>query len=102
MGLRNAGVAADLWLVAPVGIYGPALSGPWKTVEDVELATLGWGCSTGTTPAAYTATSRTFPRPSTKPRSTMHNGPANHWPKSNSSSLRGTQAFQSVGCSFGS
>ncbi len=23
-------------------IYGPARSGPWKTVEDVELATLSW------------------------------------------------------------
>ena len=23
-------------------IYGPARSGPWKTVEDVEVATLGW------------------------------------------------------------
>src|SRR4051794_34210197 len=23
-------------------IYGPAHSGPWKTVEDVELATLSW------------------------------------------------------------
>lgn len=23
-------------------IYGPAHTGPWKTVEDVELATLGW------------------------------------------------------------
>ncbi|MDP7707411.1 IS3 family transposase [Mycobacterium sp. TY815] len=23
-------------------IYGPACSGPWRTVEDVELATLGW------------------------------------------------------------
>jgi putative transposase len=23
-------------------IYGPARPGPWKTVEDVELATLGW------------------------------------------------------------
>jgi putative transposase len=23
-------------------IYGPARSGPWKSVEDVELATLGW------------------------------------------------------------
>lgn len=23
-------------------IYGPARSGPWKTVEDVELTTLGW------------------------------------------------------------
>ena len=23
-------------------IYGPARSAPWRTVEDVELATLGW------------------------------------------------------------
>ncbi|CAN5693529.1 hypothetical protein BH09ACT8_BH09ACT8_59710 [soil metagenome] len=23
-------------------IYGPARTGPWKTVEDVELANLGW------------------------------------------------------------
>ena len=23
-------------------IYGPARGGPWKTVEDVELATVGW------------------------------------------------------------
>ncbi|VAZ79009.1 hypothetical protein LAUMK7_04605 [Mycobacterium kansasii] len=23
-------------------IYGPARTGPWRTVEDVELATLGW------------------------------------------------------------
>jgi putative transposase len=23
-------------------IYGPARSVPWKTIEDVELATLGW------------------------------------------------------------
>ena len=23
-------------------IYGPACTGPWKTVEDVELATLSW------------------------------------------------------------
>ena len=23
-------------------IYGPAHTGPWKTVEDVKLATLGW------------------------------------------------------------
>ena len=23
-------------------IYGPARTGPWKTVEDVELATLSW------------------------------------------------------------
>ena len=24
-------------------VYGPARGGPWKTVEDLELATLGWG-----------------------------------------------------------
>ncbi len=23
-------------------IYGPTRTGPWKTIEDVELATLGW------------------------------------------------------------
>ena len=23
-------------------VYGPARGGPWKTVEDLELATLGW------------------------------------------------------------
>lgn len=23
-------------------IYGPARTGPWKTIEDVELGTLGW------------------------------------------------------------
>ena len=39
-------------------IYGPARTGPWKTVEDVELATLGWvHC---TTPAACTASSTTY------------------------------------------
>jgi len=37
-------------------IYGPARSGPWKTVEDVELA--AWAGCTGTTPPA-TATSAT-------------------------------------------
>ncbi|ETZ45508.1 putative transposase for insertion sequence element IS629 [Mycobacterium avium MAV_120709_2344] len=56
-------------------IYGPARSGPWKTVEDVELATLGW--CTGTTPAACTATSATYHRRSSKPRSTMPNGATN-------------------------
>jgi hypothetical protein len=56
-------------------IYGPARTGPWKTVEDVELATLA-GC-TGTTSAVYTVTSVTFRPPSSKRRSTMHNGPTN-------------------------
>ena len=70
-------------------IYGPARTGPWKTVEDVELATLGW--VTGTTPPASTATSTTSRRPSSKPRSTMHNGPTNPWSKSNSPSLRQNQ-----------
>ena len=47
-------------------IYGPARTGPWKTVEDVELATLGW--CTGTTPVACTATSTTYRRQNSKPR----------------------------------
>jgi hypothetical protein len=33
-------------------IYGPARTGPWKTAEDVELATLGWGPLTQHQPAA--------------------------------------------------
>ena len=31
-----------------------ASQGPWRTIEDVELATLAW--STGTTPSACTST----------------------------------------------
>jgi hypothetical protein len=42
-------------------IRGPARQGPWKTVEEVELATLGW--VHWQTPSACTATSETC-RPS--------------------------------------
>ncbi|WP_256999918.1 integrase core domain-containing protein, partial [Mycobacterium intracellulare] len=47
--LRLAGQSSDNALAETVNgyykaelIYGPARTGPWKTVEDVELATLGW------------------------------------------------------------
>jgi putative transposase len=36
-------------------IYGPARSGPWKTVEDVELATLGWVHLNDIPPAEFEA-----------------------------------------------
>ena len=39
-------------------IYGPAHAEPWRTVEDVELATLGWVYWHNTSPAC-TATSVT-------------------------------------------
>jgi putative transposase len=61
-------------------IYGPACSGPWKTVEASNWPP--WAGCTGTTPAASTATSTMFLRPSSKPRSTMHNGPTKPWPES--------------------
>ena len=69
-------------------IYGPTRTGPWKTVQDVDLATAG---CTGTTPPASTATSATFHPRSSKPRSTMPNGATNPRSKSNSPSLRQTQ-----------
>ena len=47
-------------------IYGPARSGPWKTVEDVELATLGWVHWHNTT--RHTATSTTSRRPGVRSR----------------------------------
>ena len=63
-------------------IYGPARTGPWKTVEDVELATRGWvhwhntsrlhGYLDDIPPAEFEAT---FYAP---------NGPTNPWSKSNS------------------
>ncbi|MCB9409881.1 MAG: hypothetical protein H6521_11015 [Mycolicibacterium sp.] len=39
-------------------VYGPARGGPWKTHDDLELATLGW--VTGTTTPGCTATSATL------------------------------------------
>lgn len=60
-------------------IYGPARSGPWKTVEDVELASLGWVYWHNTARLHGSLTSR---QSSTKPRSTMHKGLTNPWSKS--------------------
>jgi len=78
-------------------IYGPARTGPWKTAEDVELATLGW--------VHWHNTSRLhgylndIPPAELKPRSTLQTGPTNTWSKSNSPSLHHntitTRAFQS-------
>jgi putative transposase len=70
-------------------IYGPARSGPWKTVEDVEVATVGWVHWHNM--ADYTATSATSHPQSSKPRSKMPNGATNPWSKSNSPSLRQNQ-----------
>nr|WP_231988563.1 IS3 family transposase [Nakamurella panacisegetis] len=70
-------------------IYGPGRPGPWRTVEDVELATLGWVHWHNT--ARLHATSAIYHQQSTKPRSTLRNGPTNPWPESNSSSLHQTQ-----------
>ena len=50
-----------------------------------------WAGSTGTTPAACTATSTTYPQQSSKPSSTLRNGPTTHWSKSNSPSLHQNQ-----------
>jgi len=54
-------------------IRGPARPGRRRTVEDVELATLGW--STGTPPAGCTATSATYRRPSSRESSTLPSRP---------------------------
>ena len=75
-------------------IYGPARTGPWKTVEDVELATLGWVHWHNTT--GCTATSTTYRQQSSKPRSTLRNGPTNPRSKSNSPSLHQNQGDSSV------
>lgn len=75
-------------------IYGPARTGPWKTIEDVELATLSWahwhntrrlhGCLDDQPPAefeaAFYATKRTD----------------HPWPKSNSPSLHQMCDFPAV------
>lgn len=49
------------------------------------------GCCTGTTPGACTATSTTYHPRSSKPRSTLQNGPTRPWSKSNSPSLHQNQ-----------
>ena len=71
-------------------IRGPAREGrPWKTVEDVELATLSW--VHWHNPPACMATSATSHQQSSSRRSTLRNGPANHWSKSNSPRLHQAQ-----------
>lgn len=72
-------------------IYGPARTAPWKTVEDVELATLG-GVHWRNT-IDFMGTSVTFRQRSSKQRSTLDIGPTNPWSKSNSPSLWKTRAF---------
>ena len=71
-------------------IYGPARTGPWKTVEDVELATLGW--------VHWHNTSRLHgylgDLPPDRVRSHVlrcTNGPTKPWSKSNSPSLHQNQ-----------
>jgi putative transposase len=70
-------------------VRGPARPGPWKTVEDLELATLGW--STGTTTNASTATSATGHQQSSSRRSTLPKEATSPWSRSNSPSLHQTQ-----------
>ncbi len=70
-------------------IYGPARSGPWKTVEDVELATLGWVYWHNN--ARLHGYLNDVPPAESKPRSTMHNGPTEPWSESNNPSLRQNQ-----------
>ena len=62
--------------------------GPWKTVDDVELAALGW--SPGSTPAGSTAPSTMFHRRSTKPPTVTKRSPASRL-ESNEQSLHRTQ-----------
>jgi len=50
-----------------------------------------WAGCTGTTPAAYTATSATSHPQNSKPPSTMIHGPTNPWSESNSPSLQQNQ-----------
>jgi len=70
-------------------IRGPARPGPWRTVDDVELATLD-GC-TGTTTSGCTAISATYRRPSSKGGSTLPSRARAPWLKSNHQSLHQTQ-----------
>ena len=56
-------------------IYGPARTGPWKTVDDVELATLSWVYWHNTS-RLHSYLGDIHP-PSSEPRSTMHSGPTN-------------------------
>ena len=71
-------------------IYGPARTGPWKTVEDVELATLSWVHWHNTSASARLPQRPTAHRVRSH-RSTLRNGPTNPWSKSNSPSLHQNQ-----------
>ena len=70
-------------------IYGPARTGPWKTIEDVELATLSW--------VYWHNTSRLHSYlgdvPPTEFEATFYDdqGPTNPWSQSNNPSLRQNQ-----------
>ncbi len=68
-------------------IRGPQ-QGPWRTIDDVELSTLGW--STGTTPSASTAASTTSHPTTTKPP-TLQQQPTTTKQKTTTFSLRKTQ-----------
>lgn len=70
-------------------IRGHARPGPWRTVDDVELGTLGW--STGTTTSDYTATSAIDYRPSSRGGSTLLSRATRPWLKSNDQSRHQTQ-----------
>ena len=70
-------------------VRGPTRPGPWKTVEDLELATLGWVHWHNT--SACTATSTTSLQQSSRRRSTLPNRATRPWSESNSPSLHQTQ-----------
>jgi hypothetical protein len=69
-------------------IRGPD-HGPWRDVDEVELAALAW--STGTTPNGSTATSTTSRPPSSNPRSTLPTATTQNRSESNSRSLPKSQ-----------
>ena len=81
-------------------IRGPARTRPWKTVEDVELATLGWVHWHNHQPPARLPRRRPAGRVRSQ-RSTLRNGTTNPWSKSNSPSdvSRGSQGVS--GCHHG-
>jgi putative transposase len=76
-----------------IGLYKAELitmQGPWRTIEDVELATLGWvhWWNTATPPSG------TFPQPSSKPPTTLNNS-SSRQPDGTQPSLYGTRGGSS-------
>jgi putative transposase len=57
-------------------VRGPATLGPWKTIDDLELATLG---CTGITPCGFTVTLETSHQQSTKSRSMLESPAPKNW-----------------------